>query len=95
MSVLEKVRSSGKCPPSLLSIDSDTEFEATAVKVVDANGKSVSRVYTYVYAWLVHLISWPSLPSFLILCYLWIFAELYLSYGPTVRVDFKKLLEVR
>jgi len=57
MSVLEKVRSSGKCPLSLLSIDSDMEFETMAVKVVDAN-------------------------------------ELYLSYGPTVRVDFKKLLEL-
>jgi len=37
MTILERVRVSGKCPPSLIYTDSDIDFETTAVKVVDAN----------------------------------------------------------
>lgn len=37
MSILERIRVSGKCPPSLLGAEPDTDFETAAVKVVDAN----------------------------------------------------------
>jgi hypothetical protein len=44
MTILERVRSSGSCPPSLICVGSDMEFEAAAVKVIDANGTSVVRL---------------------------------------------------
>jgi len=37
MSIVERVRLSGKCPPSLIRVDPDFDFENTAVKVIDAN----------------------------------------------------------
>jgi len=37
MNFIERVRVSGKCLPSLICVDSDEDFETTAVKVVDAN----------------------------------------------------------
>lgn len=43
MSILERVRASGKCPPSLLCDDTNGDFVANATKVVDANGTSVVR----------------------------------------------------
>ncbi len=43
MSIIERVRASGGCPPSLIGVDSDTGFETAALKVVDANGMSVVR----------------------------------------------------
>ena len=44
MSILEKVRASGDCPPSLIGVDADADFETAALKVVDANGTSVVRM---------------------------------------------------
>lgn len=44
MSVLERVRATGKYPPSLLqdgSVTGDDGFEAAVMKVLDANGTSV------------------------------------------------------
>lgn len=41
MSILERVRASGKCPPSLIGGNPDADFETAALKVVDANGMSV------------------------------------------------------
>ena len=43
MNIIERVRLSGKSPPSLLCVESDTDFETAAIKVVDANGTSVVR----------------------------------------------------
>lgn len=37
MSILERVRASGKCSPSLLCDDTNDDFVANATKVVDAN----------------------------------------------------------
>jgi len=37
MNIFERVRLSGKCPPSLICLDSDIDFETKAVNVVDAN----------------------------------------------------------
>jgi len=37
MNIVERVRLSGKCPPSLIRINSDIDFENAAVKVIDAN----------------------------------------------------------
>lgn len=42
MSILEKVRASGDCPPSLIGVDADADFETAALKVVDANGLYLS-----------------------------------------------------
>ncbi len=44
MSILERVRASGDCPPSLIGVDADAEFETAVLKVIDANGMSVVRV---------------------------------------------------
>lgn len=40
MSIIERVRASGKCPPSLLSSNDSAEdgFETAVSKVVDATG---------------------------------------------------------
>jgi hypothetical protein len=48
MSIIERVRVSGRCPPSLIGVDSDIDFDTAAVKVVDANGTSVVRLSTEV-----------------------------------------------
>ena len=45
MNVVERIRVSGKCPPSLMRVDSDTDFETMAVKVIDANGMSIACLY--------------------------------------------------
>ena len=44
MSILERVRASGQCAPSLIGGNPDADFETAALKVVDANGMSVVRL---------------------------------------------------
>lgn len=96
MSILERVRGSGKCPPSLLCHDGNEDFEATAVKVVDANGTSVVRnedhcakenIFSPFVVRLVLTLDVSFLFAFI--------TELCLSSEPAVPDDFKKLLEVR
>ena len=44
MSLLERVRATGTCPPSLLkqeSSDGDQSFEEVALRILDSNGTSV------------------------------------------------------
>jgi len=98
MSTLERVRASGKCSPSLLRDDIDSDFETTATKVVDANGTSVVRLFAFDAMetsglTLYCMYSFGSNP--LALIFLLTVVELYLSSEPTVPDDFKKLLEVR
>ena len=91
MSILDRVRASGKCPPSLIGGNPDNDFETAALKVVDANGMSVVRL--------------TSLLQYCPMCVLFRIRltffipfsspELYLSFETTVPVDFKALLEVR
>lgn len=37
--IIERVRASGKCPPSLIRDVADNKFEAAVEKVVDSNGE--------------------------------------------------------
>lgn len=46
MSVIERARTSGKCPPSLLkSENGDDSFEAGVAKVMDVNGTFFVRSF--------------------------------------------------
>jgi len=42
MNIVERIRISGRCPPSLMRIDSDTDFGSRALKVLDANALHLS-----------------------------------------------------
>jgi len=40
--IIDRARASGKCSPSLLRDDTDNDFNAAVVKVVDANELNLS-----------------------------------------------------
>jgi len=40
--IIDRVRASGKCSPSLLRDDTDNDFDAAVVNVVDANGTELN-----------------------------------------------------
>jgi hypothetical protein len=45
MSLLDRARASGRCPPSLLqSVSKEDQFESVVSRVLDANGTFVVRV---------------------------------------------------
>ena len=88
MSILERVRTSGKCPPTLIGGNPDTDFETAALKVVDANGTSVASLTSSQQCVLFRI-------RLTLFCIPLFSTELYLSFETTVPVDFKALLEVR
>ena len=106
-SVLEKARSSGKYPPSLLGEynGNDDGFETALLKILDANGTlrpckkgsgspSVKENETIILFVVVcyHQVSLSNKQCFVFLTLL---AELYLASGTTVPDDFKEVMKVR
>lgn len=48
--IIDRARASGKCSPSLLRDDTDNDFNAAVVKVVDANGTYfLAHVHVHVF----------------------------------------------
>jgi hypothetical protein len=94
MSLIERARASGRCPPSLLqeeSSDGANGFEAAVTQILDANGTSIVRFMCCNNSLRTYFLMLIALFSF----YFTPLKDLSLSSDQSLVDDFKSLLQVR